>query len=426
MSTAHKLLLNGLGTASTFPRRGSDGSLPALDIDFVRQLYWVNGVYRQWPAYFSILAGAPSIDIAGLIANAGDRAALPDQAWFNRSGGTVLVEWKDLGVANDGNRTAFSVGAGSGGTQERLEIGSVYNGTITTRVASLYMGNTAGATITSQSGGAIHNGFYKLGVNFTAGGPISWADNGILTTGLSFSGSWATAMDKNGLAFRANGPDGYLNAASTSARLQRVTAFATAQSDAFITAQTLVSSKSNLNFLGDSFVQPGAGLRYATNAAVQDTFRVLSFDGVAGSTLSAQATRWAATPTFWDRALIIVDGSGPDEDMTTVYLPKLAEIVGRLTSGKWIYVQGGINRLSTPSEVTATLALYAQVQAAYPNNYLPTYDYMRANGTGSTTGANGGAVWAADNYFDDLHPSVPMGTTNLANCIAAEIAARVW
>jgi hypothetical protein len=258
-------------------------------------------------------------------------------------------------------------------------------------------------------------------LSFKTGEVVKAVDGSGLAIGLSATNQKTPAplFSGNAIGYSARFGTGIYNS-----YIRRIVFWPTRYSDSFLTARALATAKSNIHMLGDSFTT--SALRDAIYVGVgKNDYRVMTVDGVGGSTLSAQATRWASTPQYYDRTLVMMDGSGPDEDIPSVYLPKIAEIVGRLGHSRWIYVQGGINRTSTPSQVSAILASYAQIQAAYPSNYVPTYDYMRANGTGATTGSGGGAVWPANCYGDDLHPSTE-GNTTLGACIGAALNSRGW
>jgi hypothetical protein len=87
----------------------------------------------------------------------------------------------------------------------------------------------------------------------------------------------------------------------------------------------------------------------------------------------------------------------------------------------------------TPDQVAFKLACDALIAAEFPAEWVPTYDYMRANGTGSTIGVNGGQVWPSDTYEDDLHPASTIkgtatktGVQIFSEPIAAIINAKGW
>ena len=205
----------------------------------------------------------------------------------------------------------------------------------------------------------------------------------------------------------------------------------------------------SIHMLGDSFNSPD--LLAAVFANLLDKRRRMTRDGVGGSYLSAQAARFGGgtvtlaetgtsqanaidngngtytylgTPQFWDRTLIIMDGGLSDADP----IAQIAKIVAKLTplGKRWLYVQSGISADSTPEQVAAKLAKDALTQAAYPNNFVWTYDYMRANGTGTKTGPNGGEVWPADCLGDLLHPSTAQGVPLLGACIATDVNNKGW
>lgn len=404
MHPALRLLVAPLKGVGSWP-----DALASLDLDFAGDRYFWNGSRRQ-RSDLTIASGAPVFSSDGVYIAAPDKLRTPDLTWFNAVEGTFIVDYDK--PTNASGCVIFSM-SGTGGNPrlEMFQDGAnvqVYGNTTTTFLSGTTPGSPPinsrrGRIVFSLKDGELCSGV-RDGSAATTMGATVYTNNQ----------TWTRA----GIGYRTRFDD-----ARFLGNVRRLRFFPARLTNAQEMAKALITSKTNPHMLGDSFVT--TGLIAGVEANLSNDYRAYSADGVGGSTISAQATRWAATPQFYDRTLIIMDGSGPDEDIASVYLPKLAEIAGRLTSGRWLYVQGGISRLSTPAEVATILANYATIQAAYPANYVPTYDYMRANGTGSTTGINGGEVWAADNYTDDLHPSA-MGKANLGACIAAAKTARGW
>lgn len=408
-----------------WPPVSADGVTATVALDFETGRYWWGGQARSF-ADLTVLAGAPAVAGGGYTPASGDRLALPAAAFaqIDPFAGTFEVEHDQVGTPVAG-QTLFALHGSSGSSRSRFELytdgagniklfHSYYNGTTLVTVGDLFSPSTTvhAFTLTRRRKAMARyaDGQFSRAASGTAGQSSTTA-YGVAPVGYRWSAS--------AIGYRAWDNSQYALATS----IKRLVYWPAALSDAALLARAKKTTKTNPHMLGDSFST--SALCGTIRDALTPDFRSFRVDGVGGSTLSAQATRWAATPQYYDHTLILMDGSGPDEDMTTVYLPKLAEIVGRLTSGKWLYIEGGLNRLWTPAQVAAQRALYAQIQAAYPGNFVAVYDYMRANGTGSTTGANGGEVWPANCYGDDLHPSTE-GNTVLGACIAAALAARGW
>ncbi|WP_377299809.1 hypothetical protein, partial [Rhizobium sp. SGZ-381] len=194
---------------------------------------------------------------------------------------------------------------------------------------------------------------------------------------------------------------GHINGGSLiSGTLRRITYFARRVPEISLRETWYDKFSDVLHILGDSFTGP---FTTAFKAALPT--RKISSEGVGGRNMTGHAAAWAKTPALRTRTLLVVDGSGPDEDMQTVYLPKLGEISSSVTSGKWLYVQGGIDSTSTPATVATVMGSYATVAAAIGVNYVETYSWMQTHGTGGTVGSAGGSVWQLGNYIDTLHPN---------------------
>lgn len=183
---------------------------------------------------------------------------------------------------------------------------------------------------------------------------------------------------------------------------------------------------------GQQLIIPGGGLLAGTVYVVQafGSGGTTGSGGIGTYQLNANANQASATMYLgpWtypgelgrqDNTVIVMDGGLDDSgDGSAAIISRLLAFDKAMTplAPRWFYVQPGIDKGTTPANVTAWLALQAQIQAAIGWHYIPTYDYMRANGGGGTVGTAGGEVWALNNYGDTLHPSTT-GQTNLSNCI---------
>lgn len=414
------------GVGEAWPPVSSDGVVALIAIDLDNNRLWWGGQSRQF-SDLTVVAGAP-VNSNGYQPASGDRLALPAAAFaqIDLFAGTIEAEYDQVSAATSG-QVLLSLAGGFGGTRSRFELYTdgnqpklycqYHNGTSLITVGDIVPASSYPYSLTRRR---------RAVLRYSSGAPLKIASGTALTSSGNNFGVSPNGGDRwsaNGLMYRQWDNTQYF----VSASLKRLIFWPQAVSDAAALQRALRTTKTNLFMLADSFgnvVSSAPRLQDAIAAALTPEYRDMKQDGVAGRNMTGHAAQFSTLPQFWGHTLVLLDGSGPDEDMATVYLPKIAEIAGRLNPGvDWVYIQGGINRLSTPSEVAATLALYEQVRAAFPNNYGDTYDHMRNNGTGTTTGVNGGEVWRADNYGDDLHPSA-MGDTNFGARIAQIVTAR--
>lgn len=420
--------LNNTHALNSFPAVGDDGGVADLDLDFVAGKYWWNGALHT-AAEFTTAAGSPTILSDGLRANTGDQLRLPDQSWFNIAQGTTVVEWSDFDKTNSGSRFAFSLFQGGGSSQQRFEIGTGWNGTISSRVPSIFAGTYSGATIISAQGGRT-NGFYRLVITYTAGDRMAYTSDGFKSENIT-SNLWTVPMSTNGLGYRASGPDLYLNALSTG-RLRRVTVFRRKQNDTWAIAQSLITTKSNLHILGDSFVAPGASLVTSLPDVINDTKRTLTFDGVASSTISEQADRFDATPQFWGRQCIIINGSA-DNFTASQLIAGYDRIAARCTLRAPIYVQPNMGNAPTlytgqPARViwdATEAAVLAHVGTANYVNTLTDMQTFGSDGSANDIADVSNGVWPRSCTGDGLHPNA-RGAPVEAASIFAKLTTNSW
>jgi hypothetical protein len=180
--------------------------------------------------------------------------------------------------------------------------------------------------------------------------------------------------------------------------------------------------------LGDSFVSTSYMLRDYLPLKFTAP-RNITYDGVGGSSLADQATRFDSASTHWGKVLIIMDGGLSDTQANA--LAAIADIVANLTgTPKWLYIQsfpsttyGAIGNAAYTTWATTTAAIAAQ----YPDNYVATLAPMQAFGDGTANDnsdiANG---WIPRSLrTDDIHPN-KLGSEYLAQIIAAAIEAKGW
>ena len=138
-----------------------------------------------------------------------------------------------------------------------------------------------------------------------------------------------------------------------------------------------------LHILGDSF----ANTTYFLPAvkAAYSGYKV-TIDGVGGSTLTQQASRYALTPALWNRTLIIMDGgieAGPEAP--------LAEIISHTSEDRWLYVQPSPGNKAnaesgSPPNYENWTNWLADARTVVPNgNYVECLAALQAANNGSGT-----------------------------------------
>lgn len=201
-----------------------------------------------------------------------------------------------------------------------------------------------------------------------------------------------------------------------------------------------VHSRMEWHMLGDSFLGTAGPGESIPAYVAQLLNRPVTVDGVGGSYLLEQYYRlgggtvppgpwnsagvtYPGTPEKLDAGLWIMDGGLSDADPIT----QIGNIVSLLTPAmpRWLYIQSGYQRNWSPATVAAKQATDAAIQAAFPNNFVPTYDYIRSVVSGSTIGSGGGEVYPADFYEDDIHPTVA-GKKAIAACGVSFILSKGW
>lgn len=402
------------------------GATTALDFENNR-FFW-DGQQRQF-SDLTAAAGTPSLS-SGYTPGASDRLNFAAAAMPDLFGGVVEIEFGISSYPADDD-CILSFHGGSGGTRSRFEFYTDFPGLTGPEVPQkLYMQYYNGGVVSTDFGDAYTWSAYPISQTTRRKALWRWADGGklkaaaagrvVTSTGSNF-GVTATTDQRwstGGIAYRAFDNTQQYTAGS----IKRITIWPDL-SDAEMAARSLITPKTNIHMLGDSFVT--SGLAGAVVGNLGDDFRAFTRDGVGGTDMAAQDTRYAATTDFHPRGLIIMDGGLSDADP----IAQITSIKNRNTSGRWAYVQAVYQSDWTPAQVSARLAIDAAIEAAFPDNFIPTYAYMRANGGGGTTGPNGGEVWALNNYIgggDTTHMNTATGEPNLGACIAAWWLAKGW
>jgi hypothetical protein len=402
-----------------------------MDLDFINRRYWANGAIRN-ESWMPIIAGTPTIEVDGLKADTGDQMVPQDLNWFNNSEGTIVAEFYDSGHANDGGRVVFNLFQGGGATQQRFEIVTEYAPTISDRVLKIIVLNYGGQSIGGSSFGPV-NDWYRVVVNWRFGTEATMQIGGFHVSLGTWAGSWAAMMERSGLAFWYNSSgSNYLNSANTG-RLRRITVFKNRQSDAWGLAKSLETTKSNLHYLGDSFVQVGSELQTGNvlRRTINDTFRGTSFDGIPGTNLTQQADRFDLTPQYWGRQVVIINGSA-DLFSAAALNTAYDRIAAHCTLRPPIYVQPNIgsgtdNYTGQPVRVTWDAVEAGVLSHVGSDYYIPLLAGMQAAGNGSPEDnadiANG--IWPRSLTGDGLHPNAT-GAAAMAGIIRDFLYARGW
>ena len=392
-----------------------------LAIDFESKRYFWGGQERSF-ADFTVAAGDPTVDDGYTPASA-DRLKLPNLGMINPFGGVIEVEYEYSGALSGTQQTVFSMSGSFGPTQSRFEA-FVNTADSSQRLFVNYYNGSALVTVDTfnasfaASPPTVDTARRKRVYRWRDGEKLAGAAAGVFVlSGWNNYGvdpSEARRWAANGVGYRVLFNDSVAKEIS----IKRIFIWPD-MTDEGMRQRTLITPKTNVHILGDSYVT--ANLSAEIVGALGPDYRAVRRDGVGGSTLAEQAVRYAATPLLHDFTLLIVDGGLSDADP----IDQIAAIVAHNTSGRWAYMQSGYAQSWTPAQVSARLAVDAAIKAAYPDNFIDTYDFMRANGGGGTVGANGGEVWALDNYLDAIHMDAS-GEANLGACVANWLTAKGW
>lgn len=139
---------------------------------------------------------------------------------------------------------------------------------------------------------------------------------------------------------------------------------------------SLAEDRQSIFVLGDSFAQ---------NPFLQDQFpraqggRLVTIDGVGGSTLAEQGRRFNALTDQWKSFLVILDGGLEDPNAAR----PISDIIAQLDSGcgRWLYVEPphSVSHGRAGSEAyRRQTALVEQVRQRWPEHLVPLIDSLRA------------------------------------------------
>lgn len=195
----------------------------------------------------------------------------------------------------------------------------------------------------------------------------------------------------------------------------------------------------NVHALGDSYlVNGGAGAQIIPKFLPPLLYRprVWTFDGVGATSLTQQAVRFDGTPQYYGDLLVIVDGiidglvnSG---SFAAIVQPAIESMIGHLTTSpkQWLYIQPlpdvSVGAIGSAG-YTTWKSVQDQIQAAYPNNYIPTLTLMQTHGDGSANDisdiANGWCPRSLRISSSDVHTN-PLGSRYFAQIIDDAILSK--
>jgi len=200
----------------------------------------------------------------------------------------------------------------------------------------------------------------------------------------------------------------------------------------YVTKIEIWEPSDGVHIIGDSFVE-GPNTLSMWLPVKGHRPRDYSFDGVSGSSLSQEATRFDGTPEHYGKLLVILDGGLNGDETLEGAITAINDMVAHLTTDpvKWLYIQSFPNGVEG-NEVDSTyydnyLAINAGLLAEYPDNYVATLTKMQSFGDGSENDlsdiANG---WIPRSMtLDGLHPN-NLGVMRLTEIIADAIRSKGW
>jgi hypothetical protein len=394
----------------------------ALHLDFLDRRYWWDGVERAF-SDLVIAAGSPALAARGLSITTGDRVHLPAPALFRFDGGTLLVEWDRDGVFADYGCVFSAIGSGSPGDSFSASVLS-HDTSVNSRAARLFSRSATQVHAANPIGNAgLQTGVGRALYSWAVGRqPRAAALGGAsLTFGTSQTAA-AGAPTTLALGYRLFAADEYLRG-----YVRRVTYWAADASAAWIQAQAAIAPLT-CHILGDSFVMavPIQTLAQSTWVA---QFRVVTADGVGGSTLTQQATRYlASSSTVKAKTLVILDG-GLDTD-TATSIAAIDAITAAAGHGRWLYVEPSPaeQAAGTPGRIAWDATVAAIRAHVGEDHYVETLSRALSLGDGGPDDladiANN--IWPRSLRSDSIHPTNTGWMSVIGTQLAAKFAAMGW
>lgn len=372
--SGHRMASSG-GGVSWVPT--ADGVPASVYLDFVNNRYWWNGAQHTFAELGA--QGGATRDANGLNTGATGYIPLPWNGWHSPTGVTVFADVRrDWPNANTG--CVFSYGNSGGAPRAEFDVTSGSVGR-----TLLFDG---GFVVQSYGQGAQ---FSRLGSNFSSTGSIfgELSAAPAANLGAGFTVGLGSGGDVGRRKF--DGTDYF--GATDNGRIRSLTIFNRQISTSAFNTLMLQTNFTNLYTLGDSFINAysdaGVGASRAIRLLMTDGQRAFSMDGVGGSSLADQATRYAAaTAEQKSRTLIIMDG-GVNGD-ASANLAALQSIVSNCASGRWLYVQPspenfiqGSGTRTTWDGIQSTLLSWITANGG-ANRYVECLTALKAANDGST------------------------------------------
>lgn len=347
---------------------------------------------------------------------------LADVSWRGATSTTYLIEWTpDPSTTTAQTKFALYDTVGT----ERVEF------ELTSTGARLY-NNPPGATYNYNENSHVKLGRNRLAITLTNGSKPEAVRNGGSFSESSFAGGSIGLT--NSINMISIGYRGRFSDQKFVGTLHRIIAIDRAYSLEELEEIVAHGGQPRYHLIGDSFLNTDY-LQNAIRINLAADWRISTQDGVGGSSLVEQAARFALTPKYWDSTLIIVDGGLSDEASDAV--SAIGDMVSRLSHDRWLYVEPGYGTgqiAGSPNRASQD-ATVAAIQAAFPNNFLPTLSEIQAlndGGAEDLEDVNVSDIWPRSLRSDALHPGTALNTAGysgisaLAEIVSNELTNRGW
>jgi hypothetical protein len=215
---------------------------------------------------------------------------------------------------------------------------------------------------------------------------------------------------------------------ATGVDVKSITIWPTAFSDAQLYRYNRGGSSLSppVHLIGDSFLE----FHFVKEGIISNTltgYVPISQDGVGSTTLAQQATRFEATPLWWDATLVIVDGALELDGQSAI--EAINRMVSKLTHNRFLYVQSNPIHPIGDSRRTDWVANQGAIRGFFgEEHYLETLAPLQALGDG---GANDNAdiaagIWPRSLRGDATHLTQATRSGAYADLIYAKLDANGW
>lgn len=288
----------------------------------------------------------------------------------------------------------------------------------------VYTGASHVMNMTGPGGGApMGRGLHRVGfVNRLAAFPILAANNISQAEPAVATPRW-TRPKKISFGRKASDDSNLLGDAT----VRRVALYPRKLSSAQLTAAMKDGVREPIHFLCDSFGNSNLLVEEVSLFSAATGYIAYSNDFVGGANLYEHLARWQLTPQWWDSTLVIMDGAlelvDPGEAVGVIQ-----QIVSYLTHSRWLYIQSNPINPIGDSRRTTWEAIQLELQAAFPDNYVPSLAAIQAANDGSPTDL----ADVADGLYptslapDGIHLYTTHGNAVLGEVIFDALAAEGW